>query len=114
MVVIQVENAPPKLRGTLTAWCLQVRAGLYVGKMPARLRDEIWAMVTGVRNAEFSAVMVFAANNEQGFSMRTFGQNRRDVVFMEGLELIEYTPDFSTTETLPSDPPPDVILKLPE
>ncbi|MGK5094766.1 type I-E CRISPR-associated endoribonuclease Cas2e [Deltaproteobacteria bacterium TL4] len=98
MVVIHVENAPDKLRGTLTAWCLQVRAGMYVGKMSARLRDEIWAMITGVRNAEFSAVMVFDAHNEQGFSMRTFGKNRRTVVLMEGLELIEYMPHFEKAE----------------
>ncbi len=94
MVVVQVENAPDKLRGTLTAWCLEVRAGFYVGKMSARLRDSIWAMITGVRNDEFSAIMIYSANNEQGFTIRTYGKNRRTVVAMDGLELIEYMPDF--------------------
>lgn len=98
MVVVQLENAPNKLRGTLTAWCLEIRAGLYVGKMSARIRDSIWSMVTGVHNAEFSAVMLFSSNNEQGFSMRTFGKNRRTVVPDDGLELIEYMPHFDKVE----------------
>ncbi len=99
MVVVQVENASDKLRGTLTAWCLEVRAGLYVGKMSARLRDSIWSMITGNWNKEFSAVMIYSSNNEQGFVMRTYGANRRTVVHMDGLELIEYMPDFHKPAT---------------
>ena len=95
MVVVQVENAPNKLRGTLTAWALEIRAGLYVGKISAKIRDSIWAMVTGVHDKEFSAIMVYSTNNEQGFSMRTFGKNRRNVVNMDGIELVEYMPDFN-------------------
>ncbi len=95
MVVVQVENAPEKLRGTLTAWFLQVRTGLYVGTLSARMRDQIWLMITNIRDAEFSGVMVFPANNEQGFSMRTFGKNRRRVINVDGLELIEYIPHFN-------------------
>ncbi|MGK0290816.1 MAG: CRISPR-associated protein Cas2 [bacterium] len=96
MVVFQVENAPQRLRGTLTAWCLQVRAGLYVGKLSVRTQNEIWAMITGIRTKEFSAVLLYSSKNEQGFSIRTFGKNRRNVVNMDGLELVEYMPDFSS------------------
>lgn len=94
MVVVQVENAPDKLRGTLTAWFLQPRAGLYVGTLSARMRDQIWMMITGIRDDLFSAVMVFPKNNEQGFSMRTAGKNRRRVIEMDGIELVEYIPHF--------------------
>jgi CRISPR-associated protein Cas2 len=94
MVVVQVENAPEKLRGTLTAWFLQPRAGLYVGTLSGRMRDQIWMMITGIRDVDFSAVMVYPFNNEQGFSMRTFGENRRRIVEMDGLELVEYVPGF--------------------
>ena len=31
MLVIVVENAPPRLRGRLAVWLLEVRAGVYVG-----------------------------------------------------------------------------------
>ena len=33
MLVIVVENAPPRLRGRLAIWLLEVRAGVYVGKV---------------------------------------------------------------------------------
>lgn len=31
MMVIVVENAPPRLRGRLSLWLAEVRAGVYVG-----------------------------------------------------------------------------------
>ena len=31
MIVIVVENAPPRLRGRLSLWFAEVRAGVYVG-----------------------------------------------------------------------------------
>jgi CRISPR-associated endoribonuclease Cas2 subtype I-E len=31
MLVIVLENAPPRLRGRLAVWLLEVRAGVYVG-----------------------------------------------------------------------------------
>ncbi len=32
MLVTVVENAPPRMRGRLAIWLLEVRAGVYVGK----------------------------------------------------------------------------------
>ena len=31
MLVIVVSNAPPRLRGRLAVWLLEIRAGVYVG-----------------------------------------------------------------------------------
>ena len=31
MVVVVTENVPPRLRGRLAIWLLEVRAGVYVG-----------------------------------------------------------------------------------
>ena len=31
MVVVVTENVPPRLRGRLAVWLLEVRAGVYVG-----------------------------------------------------------------------------------
>ena len=38
MMVIVVENAPPRLRGRLAVWLLEIRAGVYVGRdvLPSR------------------------------------------------------------------------------
>jgi hypothetical protein len=42
MLVIVVENVPPRLRGRLAIWLLEVRAGVYVGKVSKRIREMIW------------------------------------------------------------------------
>ena len=42
MMVIAVNNAPPRLRGRLAAWLLEIRAGVYVGRYSARVRGRIW------------------------------------------------------------------------
>jgi CRISPR-associated protein Cas2 len=45
MLVIVVENAPPRLRGRLAVWLLEVRAGVYVGTYSRRVRERIWQQV---------------------------------------------------------------------
>ena len=46
MLVIVTELAPPRLRGFLARWLLEVRAGVYVGNYSVRVRDRLWAVVT--------------------------------------------------------------------
>ena len=45
MLVIVVENVPPRLRGRLALWLLEVRAGVYVGDLSKRVREMIWFQV---------------------------------------------------------------------
>jgi CRISPR-associated protein Cas2 len=46
MLVIVLENAPPRLRGRLSLWLLEIRAGVYVGRASPRLRDRLWKDVS--------------------------------------------------------------------
>ena len=45
MMVIVVNNVPPRLRGRLAVWLLEIRAGVYVGHYSARVRERIWEQV---------------------------------------------------------------------
>ena len=45
MLVIVLENAPPRLRGRLAVWLLEIRAGVYVGNYSVKVRDHIWSQV---------------------------------------------------------------------
>ncbi|HAJ48720.1 MAG TPA: type I-E CRISPR-associated endoribonuclease Cas2, partial [Alphaproteobacteria bacterium] len=83
MLVIVVENGPPRLRGRLAVWCLEVRAGVYVGDYSARVRDMIWTAVTSHLD-DGNAVLAWAANTESGFEIRTAGANRRVPIDVEG------------------------------
>jgi CRISPR-associated protein Cas2 len=91
MLVIVVENAPPRLRGRLALWLLEVRAGVYVGDYSKRIREMIWDQVDKGLD-EGNAVMVWSTNTESGFDFVTLGKNRRIPVEMEGLKLVSFIP----------------------
>ena len=92
MIVIVVENAPPRLRGRLGLWLVEVRAGVYVGKVSRRVREMIWNnLVKGIE--EGNAVMAWSSNNESGFDFLTLGANRRIPVEMDGIKLVSFLPE---------------------
>ena len=79
MLVIVVENVPPRLRGRLAIWLLEVRAGVYVGNVSRRVREMIWdTVIKGIE--EGNAVMAWSTNTESGFDFLTLGSNRREPV----------------------------------
>jgi len=89
MLVIVVENAPPRLRGRLAIWLLEIRAGVYVGKVSRRVREMLWMTVEkGIDGG--NAVMVWTTNTESGFDFQTIGANRRIPVEMEGIKLVSF------------------------
>lgn len=87
MTVIVVEKAPPSLRGELTRWMLEVKAGVYVGKLTARLREKLWTKVC-FRNLGGFSVMATAASNEQGFELKMSGMGDRSLRDFDGLLLV--------------------------
>ena len=50
MVVVVTENVPPRLRGRLAIWLLEVRAGVYVGDVSRRVREMIWNHIYCLRH----------------------------------------------------------------
>ena len=92
MLVTVVENAPPRLRGRLAIWLLEVRAGVYVGKVSRRVREMIWEQIEkGIEDG--NAVMAWSTNTESGFDFMTLGVNRRIPVEMDGVKLVSFLPE---------------------
>lgn len=95
MLVIVVENAPARLRGRLALWLLEVRAGVYVGKVSRRVREMIWDTIEkGID--EGNVVMAWTTNTESGFDFMTLGPNRRIPKEMEGIKLVSFLPEIKT------------------
>ncbi|MBI5444148.1 MAG: type I-E CRISPR-associated endoribonuclease Cas2 [Deltaproteobacteria bacterium] len=91
MLVIVVENAPPRLRGRLAVWLLEVRAGVYVGKYGRRIREMIWQQVCeGIEDG--NAVLAWSTSTENGFDFETIGENRRMPAEMDGIRLVSFLP----------------------
>lgn len=92
MLVIVLENAPPRLRGRLAVWLLEVRAGVYVGNYSRRVREHIWEQVEdGLEDG--NAVMVWRSTSEAGFDFKTAGMNRRVPVDFDGVQLVSFFPE---------------------
>ena len=61
MLTVVTEAVPPRLRGRLAVWLLEVRAGVYVGNVSRRVREMIWYQITELAD-EGNAVMAWALN----------------------------------------------------
>lgn len=91
MLVIAVSNAPPRLRGRLAVWLLEIRAGIYVGNYSRRTREMIWRQVRD-QIGDGDAIMTWSAPNEAGYDFDTCGVNRRMPTDLDGFKLVQFSP----------------------
>lgn len=92
MIVVVTEAVPPRLRGRLAVWLLEIRAGVYVGDVSRRIREMIWEHVDALAE-DGNVVMAWGTNTESGFDFITYGKNRRMPVDFEGLRLVKFIPE---------------------
>jgi CRISPR-associated protein Cas2 len=91
MLVVVTENVPPRLRGRLAVWLLEIRAGVYVGEVSKRIREMLWEQVTILAETG-NVAMAWATNTESGFDFQTFGENRRVPIDYDGIRLVSFMP----------------------
>lgn len=84
-------NAPPRLRGRLAAWLLEIRAGVFVGDYSARTRERIWEQVVGgIENGD--AVMGVERANRSRIRLSNDRRERRTPIDFGGLKLVSFMP----------------------
>ena len=91
MCVVVTEAVPPRLRGRLAVFLVEVRAGVYVGDIGRRVREKLWEYVEADIE-DGNAVVAWATNTESGFDFQTLGKNRRVPVDLDGLRLVSFLP----------------------
>lgn len=91
MLVIVTNNVPPRLRGRLAAWLVEVRAGVYIGDYGKRVREMIWQQLESLIE-DGDAVIAWSTNSESGFEFQTLGTNRRIPIDYDGLRLVQFLP----------------------
>ena len=90
-LVVVTENVPPRLRGRMAIWLLELRAGVYVGDVSRRTREMIWEhLCAGCEQG--NVVMAWTSNNESGYEFQTIGPNRRMPAEFDGLFLVSFHP----------------------
>ncbi len=88
MIVMILEKVPIGLRGELSRWLLEARAGVFVGHVSALVRDKLWEKCTDSRTTG-GVLQAWSTNTEQRFHMRASGDTSRQIVELEGLQLIQ-------------------------
>ena len=91
MLVIAVNNAPPRLRGRLAVWLLEIRAGVYVGNYSRRTREMIWGQVKE-EIEDGDAIIAWAVPTDTGYDFDTCGTNRRTPKDLDGMKLVQFLP----------------------
>ena len=69
MVVIAMSCCPPRLRGDLTKWLIEIDTCVFVGNLSARVRDAVWTRICD-NIGSGRASMAFSTNNEQRMEFR--------------------------------------------
>ena len=92
MLVIVTENVPPRLRGRLAVWLVEVRAGVYVGNP----FEETTRILFGNKSTtEWKKAMPSWSGvhrRKSGYDFVTVGKNRRMPVDFDGLRLVSFLP----------------------
>lgn len=82
-----LEKVPAAVRGELTRWLVEVRTGVFVGHVSARVRDKLWEKCRKAKRLG-GVTQIWSTNNEQRFQMRMSGETQRELIDLEGVQLI--------------------------
>lgn len=82
-----LESVTPSIRGELTRWMIEPKAGVFVGKVSALVRNKLWEKI--IKNLKKGGcILIYSYNNEQGYKIESFGDTTREIVDFEGLSLV--------------------------
>ena len=87
MVVIMMEKVTASLRGEITRWLIELRPGVFVGNVSALVRDKLWELICA-KMENGAVTLLHNAANEQGYTIKQFGNTGRKVSEFEGLQLM--------------------------
>jgi CRISPR-associated protein Cas2 len=83
MIVLILDNASASLKGELTRWLIQIKPGVFVGKLSARVRDKLWEKITSYKTP-VNATLVYSSNTDQGFKVLNCGHTKMEIVDFDG------------------------------
>ncbi|MEP0755220.1 type I-E CRISPR-associated endoribonuclease Cas2e [Trichocoleus sp. Lan] len=86
MIVLILEKASPSLRGEVSRWLFEVKSGVFIGRISALVREELWKLISE-KLKQGSATLVYPINNEQGFDTQVLGKPSRTLKDIDGLLL---------------------------
>ncbi len=87
MTILILENVPASLKGELTRWLLEVKSGVFVGNISARVRDLLWQKAKE-KSAGGPCLLIRQSKCEQGYEIDFWSCPSRVPTSWEGLLLM--------------------------
>ena len=92
MMVLILQSVPAGIRGEIAKWLIEPFPGVFVGHVNARVRDKLWEKCTHNKRIN-GVVQIWSTNTEQRFKMRGHGTVRRELIDIEGVQLVRIPED---------------------
>jgi CRISPR-associated protein Cas2 len=87
MIIVYITNSPYSLKGELSKWLSEINTGVYIGKVSATVRDDLWNRICKyVKDGQ--ATMVYSTNNEQGFAFKVHNTSWNPIDY-DGITLMK-------------------------
>ena len=99
MIVLILEKVAAGLRGELSRWLIEPKTGVFIGHVSARVRDQLWEKCIK-KKRKGGVIQIWKTNTEQHFQIRMTGDTSREVVTVEGLQLITIPGEFEKANRL--------------
>lgn len=87
-MVLILTACPPGLRGYVTRWLLEASPGVFVGRLSARVRENLWDLVVAERK-QGKVLLIYSTNNEQGYAVLSTG-HKWNPIELEGMTLLQH------------------------
>lgn len=88
IVVLVLDRVSPGLRGDLSRWLVEPKAGVFVGRVTPQVRDKLWNRVSA-RVSDGACLLVYESpQDEQRVAFRQIGERSRELVDLEGIRLV--------------------------
>ena len=86
MIVISLTECPASLRGDLTKWLLEINPGVFVGRVSARVRENLWKRICeAIKTGK--ATLVYSVQNEQHLDFKVHNAEWEPIDF-DGIKLM--------------------------
>lgn len=82
-----MESVPVGLRGELSRWLVEPHPGVFLGHLTAMVRDRLWDRACAACR-DGGVIQMWTTNSEQRFAVRVHGNTRREIVDLDGLQLV--------------------------
>jgi len=89
VTVMILERVSPSVRGDLSRWMIEVKAGVFIGRLSKLVRENLWQRCLKLASDDGGTLLqIWSANNEQGFDLRFHNPKGRFPVQNEGIWLV--------------------------